>query len=193
VYKWSINPFTNPNLVYSHTLKRDNILSNSKKSHDSRVCTCARIRRFNFNADLKKTYLSVWAISVERFASIHRIRFLGHAICNNDLCLRVKKNKKKLNSVACSPQEGNSEKWTLTIGIFLRNFHWDLNKTGLASYGISINKRIKGTFKMFHLLENRLTDLEQILCWRPYRHLCRIWGFHGGDYEGYRLLGCGAV
>jgi hypothetical protein len=23
--------------------------------------------------------------------------------------------------------------------------------------------------------------------------LCRIWGFHSGDYEEYRLLGCGAV
>jgi hypothetical protein len=22
---------------------------------------------------------------------------------------------------------------------------------------------------------------------------CRIWGFHGSDYEGYRLLGCEAV
>jgi hypothetical protein len=22
---------------------------------------------------------------------------------------------------------------------------------------------------------------------------CRIWGFHGGDYEEYRLLGCSAV
>jgi hypothetical protein len=23
--------------------------------------------------------------------------------------------------------------------------------------------------------------------------LCKIWGFHGGDYEEYRLLGCVAV
>jgi hypothetical protein len=23
--------------------------------------------------------------------------------------------------------------------------------------------------------------------------LCKIWGIHGGDYEEYRLLGCGAV
>jgi hypothetical protein len=23
--------------------------------------------------------------------------------------------------------------------------------------------------------------------------VCRIWGFHGGDYEEYRLMGCVAV
>jgi hypothetical protein len=24
-------------------------------------------------------------------------------------------------------------------------------------------------------------------------NVCKIWGFHGGDYEEYRLMGCGAV
>jgi hypothetical protein len=29
--------------------------------------------------------------------------------------------------------------------------------------------------------------------WWNNRNLCKIWGFHGGDYEECRLLGCGAV
>jgi hypothetical protein len=29
--------------------------------------------------------------------------------------------------------------------------------------------------------------------WRNYKATCKIWGFHGGDYEEWCLLGCYAV
>jgi hypothetical protein len=29
--------------------------------------------------------------------------------------------------------------------------------------------------------------------WPNKNQLCKIWGFHGGDYEECRILGCGAV
>jgi hypothetical protein len=39
-----------------------------------------------------------------------------------------------------------------------------------------------------YIPENKLT-----IVWISNLILFKIWGFHGGDYEEYRLLECGAV
>jgi hypothetical protein len=32
-----------------------------------------------------------------------------------------------------------------------------------------------------------------IAIFNEHKYICKIWGYHGGDYEDYRLLGCSAV
>jgi hypothetical protein len=48
--------------------------------------------------------------------------------------------------------------------------------------------------------EERITSIFKVKksaseepAWANQNQLCKIWGFHGGDYEECRILGCGAV
>jgi hypothetical protein len=78
----------------------------------------------------------VWAINIERLTGFHRLRFVGHAINDNDLCI----------------YESTNEKMNANSRHIFAKFSLRLNKTGLASFCISMNKRIKGTFKLFRLI-----------------------------------------
>jgi hypothetical protein len=43
VYKWSMNPFTNPNPVYTHTPIRDNMNIYNRNTDDNVICNiCIR-------------------------------------------------------------------------------------------------------------------------------------------------------
>jgi hypothetical protein len=57
---------------------------------------------------------------------------------------------------------------------------------------VAMLKRIVFTVACALLVRQLSSEMQNEYC-RKNRHLCKVGGYHGGDYEECRLLGCYAV